>query len=203
MKKLLFLLLIALSGCKCLLSQIPPQYLYAGADCTAELPNYVEKVTVTDNCALATVVQTPAPGYLLDAVNQIVNVTIRATDVFNNSSEVTFTVTLLDTIPPVITADLTVINADDTVTYNTLVASMWEEVNRLYDRADLMIADAMEYFDESFPYEDFGIIKNDVDSTYYKRMMMTWTGPGHAKTSKGYRIWTFPMPFDTIILDRW
>ena len=190
MKKLLLLLLIALSGCKCLLSQLPPQFIYAGEDCTAPLPNYVEKVTVTDNCALATVVQTPAPGYLLDAVNQIVNVKIKATDVFANSSEITFSVTLLDTIPPVIT-------------YEELLGETWMEVNNLYNRADRMIADLMDNVDETFPYEDFGVIRDDADSAYYKRIMMTWTGRGHAKTGKGYRFWTFPMPFDTIILDKW
>lgn len=190
MKKLLLLLMIILSGCKCLLSQIPPQYIYAGEDCTASLPNYVERVIVTDNCALATIIQTPSPGFLLTAVNQITNVTIRATDVFNNFSEITFSVTLLDTIPPVIT-------------YDELLASTWLEVNNLYNRADRMIADLMEHVDETFPYEDFGVIRDDADSTYYKRIMLTWTGAGHAKTGKGYRFWTFPAKFDTLIFNHW
>lgn len=191
MRSFIFLVVMVLfSGCRCLLSQIPPQYIYVDSSCTAELPNYVERVTVSDNCALATVIQTPSPGFLLTSVNRITNVKITATDVFDNKSEVNFTVTLIDTMPPVIV-------------YDSLLADMWQEVNNLYDRADRMIADLMDSNDKYFPYEDFGVIRDDADSTYYKRIMMTWTGPGHAKTGNGYRFWTFPVPFDTIILDRW
>jgi hypothetical protein len=103
MKKLLILLVsVAFTSCKCVLSQVPPQVIYADADCQAQLPNYLEQVVASDNCELFAVTQTPEPGYVLDAQNQVVNVTIRAQDVFNNSTEVTFSVTLLDTIPPVL-----------------------------------------------------------------------------------------------------
>ena len=103
MKKLLILLVaVAFTSCKCVLSQIPPQVIYADADCQAQLPNYLEQVVASDNCELFAVTQTPEPGYVLDAQNQIVNVTIRAEDVFHNSTEVTFSVTLLDTIPPIL-----------------------------------------------------------------------------------------------------
>lgn len=103
MKKLLILLAaISFTSCKCVLSQVPPQVIYADADCQAQLPNYLEQVVASDNCELFAVTQTPEPGYVLDAQNQIVNVTIRAEDVFHNSTEMTFSVTLLDTIPPIL-----------------------------------------------------------------------------------------------------
>jgi len=190
MKKATILLMILFTGCKCLLSQIPPQYLYVDNDCQAVLPNYVEKVAVSDNCQLATVIQTPSPGFLLNSTVMSTNVNIKATDIFGNSSQVNFTVSLVDTIAPVIN-------------YDALLGETWQEVNNLYDRADMIIANLMEYTDDTFPYADFGVIKDDADSTYYKRIMLTWTGRGHAKTGKGYRFWTFPMPFDTLIFNHW
>lgn len=104
MKKFILFLFVVLlcSSCVCTLSQIPPQFIYAGENCSAPLPNYLEQVVASDNCELFAVTQTPEPGYVLDAQNQIVNVTIRAEDVFHNSTEVTFSVTLLDTIPPIL-----------------------------------------------------------------------------------------------------
>jgi len=102
MKKLLFLLLLPLIGCRCLISQVPPQYIYAGQSCEAPLPDYRLKVTISDNCQIENVTQTPSPGFLLMATNMITNVTIRAVDNSGNASQITFSVTLLDTIPPVI-----------------------------------------------------------------------------------------------------
>ena len=72
MKKFLGLIVVLLlaSSCTCLIAQIPPQYVLVGSNCQATLPDYVPQVTVTDNCQIASIVQTPAPGYILDAVNK-------------------------------------------------------------------------------------------------------------------------------------
>lgn len=102
MKKLLFLLLLPLIGCKCLMSQIPPQVVYAGQGCEAPLPDYRLMLSISDNCQVVDTIQIPQPGYMLSASNVITDVTIRAVDISGNISEVNFTVTMLDTIPPVI-----------------------------------------------------------------------------------------------------
>jgi hypothetical protein len=137
MKKLLILLVaVAFTSCKCILSQIPPQFVYAGATCTAQLPSYLEKVIASDNCALSLVAQTPEPGYLLDAQNQVVNVTIRAQDVFNNSTEVTFSVTLLDTIPPILEWPVSQINMTDEDVTN--MYKTWEAAVKVHGIAKWM-----------------------------------------------------------------
>jgi len=188
MKKLLFFFMIVLcSSCVCTLSQIPPQFIYAGENCSAPLPNYVEQVTVTDNCALAQVIQTPSPGFLLSSTNQLVSVTIKATDVFNNSSQVSFTVQLLDTIPPVING-------------MGLEANTYNKIDEMYNRADRMIASHMDNFDETFPYEQFGLTRDSQDSTFYKYGMMVWTYPAHAINGIGSRYWTFHHAGDTLVL---
>ena len=105
MKKLLFALaLTVLVGCTCI-GQIPDQIIYVGEDCTASLPNYLSFVTVRDNCEVTSVVQLPEPGLILDSSNPVVEVEITATDNFDNSSSIVFNVLILDTIPPVITLD--------------------------------------------------------------------------------------------------
>lgn len=188
MKKLIFLaVVLVFTSCKCILCQIPPQFIYAGENCSAPLPNYVEKVTVTDNCALASVVQTPSPGFLLNSTNQLVNVTIKAMDVFNNSSQVSFTVQLLDTIPP-------------TINGMGLEANTYDMIDGMYDRADRMVASLMDNFDATFPYEQFGLDRNSQDSTFYKYGMMVWTYPAHAINNIGSRYWTFHHAGDTLIL---
>lgn len=101
-KLLLFIFPLLFVSCTCTLAQIPPQVIYAGAECTAPIPDYRTQVIISDNCEIESVTQIPAPGYLLTSDNQIINVTIRAMDVFKNVTEAVFTVTLLDTIPPVI-----------------------------------------------------------------------------------------------------
>lgn len=188
MKKLIFLaVVLVFTSCKCILCQIPPQFIYAGENCSAPLPNYVEKVTVTDNCALASVVQTPSPGFLLNSTNQLVNVTIKAMDVFNNSSQVSFTVQLLDTIPP-------------TINGMGLEANTYDMIDGMYNRADRMVASLMDNFDETFPYEQFGLTRDSQDSTFYKYGMMVWTYPAHAVNGIGSRYWTFHHAGDTLVL---
>jgi len=189
MRKLLFFAIVVLfTSCKCVLSQIPPQYIYAGVDCQALLPDYKSKVTVTDNCAIKVIEQIPDPGTVLNAANQVVNVWIKATDVFNNVSQVTFTVALLDTIPPVING-------------MGLEASTYDMIDAAYDRADKMVANVMDHFDATFNYEQFGLDRNAQDSTYYKYGMMVWTYPAHAINGIGSRYWTFHHAGDTLVLN--
>ena len=182
----MFIALLA-SSCVCTLSQIPPQYIYAGTDCQALLPDYKSKVIVTDNCAVKLVEQIPDPGTILNAANQVVNVWIKATDVFNNTSQVTFTVALIDTIPPTISGEV-------------LTQSTYQMIDEAYNRADKLIVNVMEHFDATFPYEQFGLDRNAQDSTFYKKGMIVWTSTGHAVTGHGNRYWTFPSAGDTLIL---
>lgn len=138
MKKLIFLAIVSvfLSGCVCTIGQIPPQYVYAGAGCSAPLPSYLEKVIATDNCALFSVTQTPEPGYILDVNNQVVNVTIKATDVFKNSSQVTFSVTLLDTIKPILSWPTGQLNMTDEDVSN--LYKNWEAAVKVHGIAKWM-----------------------------------------------------------------
>lgn len=103
MKKLLFILAIALTGCTCVMSQtIPPQEIPINAGCQGIVPDFRALFTYTDNCGIDTVMQEPAPGYILTAEENSINIQIIALDVFNNFSTVTFPATVVELIPPVI-----------------------------------------------------------------------------------------------------
>jgi len=189
MKKLFVLLAVLLLGssCTCLLSQIPPQYVMVGANCEAPLPNFVPMVTVTDNCSIKSVVQTPVPGTILSVTNPTVTVVIRATDAFNNFSEVSFTVTAKDSQPPVITPT------------GDLLADNWLKINNMYDQADKMVAEQEAYFDATF---DWSAIPDSVrsDNQYNEKLMLTWTSPAHATTGYGSRVITFVSQNDTFTI---
>jgi hypothetical protein len=128
MKKLFFFLFASMlmCSCTCLLSQIPPQYIYAGSGCTAPLPDYRTQVTVTGGCTGFTVAQTPAPGYLLTATTKSSTVVIKATGTNNKSSQIQFVVTMLDTITPKI------------IPNGTLIGYQLEQSKALYDAGDLI-----------------------------------------------------------------
>lgn len=191
MKKLMFILSVMFiaSGCGCVLSQgIPPQYVMVNANCQAPLPDYVPQVTVTDNCSVASVVQTPAPGYMLSAVNQSVEVTIRATDTFGNFSEVKFMVTAKDDQPPVITPS------------GDLLADNWIKINNLYDKADQMVAEQEAYFDTHFDWETAGIPEDKRPiGEYDKKVLNIIVSPAHATTGYGHRMITFVSNADSYI----
>lgn len=190
MKKFLGLIMVLLlaSSCTCLIAQIPPQYVLVGSNCQATLPDYVPQVTVTDNCQIASVVQTPAPGYILDAVNQSVEVTIRATDVFGNWSEVKFMVTAKDEQPPVITPT------------GSLIADNWNMINSMYDQADKMLAEQEAFFDANFNWDGAGIPEDlrPIDQ-YNQKVLSILTSPAHATTGYGGRIFTFLSNNDSFI----
>ena len=115
MKKLIgFLIVAGLVACDCL-SQLPIQTIYVGESCEAPLPDYRDAVIARDNCVITSLVQAPLPGTILDASNPYVNVTIVATDISNNSSSVNIDVVIVDTTPPIMEVD------------TSLLAYSWED----------------------------------------------------------------------------
>jgi len=173
-----------------MLAQIPPQYIYVGENCEAVLPDYLTKVTATDNCSLASLIQIPEAGTILTASQTVTDVEIRATDSQGNHTSVNFNVILIDTVPPIITVDTT-LTADD-----TLYGSGYDIIEALYNQADKIIADKLTFFDENFPYQKLGLPVQD--STYFKEYLIVSTSPGFAITRQGGRIWSFWNPNDSI-----
>jgi hypothetical protein len=158
MKKLILILMSILSGCGCIIGQIPPQYIYAGADCQASLPNYLLRVTAIDNCTIANLVQTPAPNYLLTATNLITDVVIRATDNSGNFREMKFTVTLIDTIKPIFVVDTTLFG------YNA--AKMTE----FYDLADSYV----EKITDSVLFKKWLFVISHKDNLGFRERLITF-----------------------------
>jgi len=62
------------------------------------------------------------------------------------------------------------------------------------------LAQKMDEFDAAFPYHLYGLNKDDIDSTYYKQIMLISVAPGHAVTGLGHRLWQWENPGDTIII---
>lgn len=104
MKKLIIIFFLILSTALISKGQdqiIQDHFLYVSEEnCTADLPNYLDSVIVTDNCGVKSVIQEPPAGTVLDATTPQYTVTITATDDFNNVTKTSFIVTLLDTVPP-------------------------------------------------------------------------------------------------------
>lgn len=191
MKKTFLLLVVILlaSSCTCLLSQIPPQTIQVTANCQAVLPDYLPMVPATDNCGLASVVQTPEAGYILDAANKSVEVKIRATDLFGNFNEVSFMVTAVDTIKPVLSPS------------PELLAANWDTIHKVYDVADRLVAEQEQYFDENFDWEAAGIPADKRPTGQYDmKVLSILTSPGHAKTGYGSRVIMFQSNNDLYIV---
>jgi hypothetical protein len=183
MKRLFILssMLLLLASCSCVFSQIPPQYLYAGEGCGAALPDYLPKVIVSDNCGIDTLWQSPTRGTWLTVPTT--TVLIRAIDKFNNHTDLMFTVTLIDTVPPVITLG-----------DSSLISSVYDKIDNLYNIADRMLAETDLWATTQIPdslmtYED-----------YFNNTLVSWTDPGHAFTGEGMRVWTFAETGDTLII---
>ena len=181
MKKLLFLLsIVLLSSCSCLMSQIPPQYLYVDQSCGAAMPDYLTKIRVTDNCEIDTVWQSPTFGTWLTAPAN--NAMIRAIDKFGNHTDVLFTVFLLDTIPPVITAD------------TTMLVNAYGHIDNLYNTAERMLARQV-WFEESQAPDSL-----ITDEDFCNSTLLTWSDACKMFTGEGYRVHTFISPADTVII---
>lgn len=181
MKRVLFLLVAsALMSCRCLLSQIPPQYIYAQAGCQAPLPNYLNAVRATDNCELASITQTPSAGVMLNSVVKTTTVVIRATDVAGNFRQISFPVTMLDTVKPVITID------------TILLSYQSKQLGELYNAADeiLKVADQQlmaQTWIDTYP----GLREKLSDSTWYKQQLVVVSGPGYASDGRRHRFITY------------
>lgn len=164
MKKLVFFALILFTGCgRCILCQIPMQYIFVGENCQAPLPDYTGRVTASDNCSAPSITQTPAAGFILSDTGMITRVIIKATDKSGNSAQTSFDVALIDTIPPKIIVD------------NILLTSDMDIIKCLYDQADKIILKALENFDSNFPYAELGIPLPDSTQFYKNYLIMTRT----------------------------
>jgi len=183
MKKLLFLLsVILLASCGCVYPQIPPQYLQIDSTCGAALPDYLPMIRVTDNCQVVSIEQSPSAGSWLTIPTT--TVLIRATDNFNNHTDLMFTVTLTDTIGPEID-----------VLDSTLLVKAYDTIDGLYDMADRMLAQQV-WFEESMASDTLPT----ADEDYCNGIMLTWTDPCKAFTGEGFRIHTFIGQRDTVII---
>jgi len=163
MRKALLFLLAALlaSSCTCSLSQIPPQVIYAGEGCTAVLIDYKPYVTVKGGCFGFTLTQTPAAGTVLSASKQSVTVVIKATGTNLKSSQISFNVTLLDTITPKITP------------VGVLADYQLEQANHIYDAGDHVVKALFDTFNRNFALPDsLGGGKLPVDSSFFKKMLV-------------------------------
>lgn len=146
-------------------------------------------VPATDNCGLASVVQTPAAGYILDAANQSVEVKIRATDLFGNFNEVSFMVTAVDTIKPVLSP------------LPELLSANWDTIHKVYDVAERLVAEQEQYFDAHFDWEAAGIPEDKRPINQYDtKMLSVITSPAHAKTGYGSRVILFKSNNDEFIV---
>jgi hypothetical protein len=163
MKKIIvFLGVVLLSSCGCLLPQVVPQKVYAtSTSCSAPIPNYLPLFTANDNCEIASVVQTPVAGTMLTPTNKVATVTVKATDGSGNIKQVVFTVTLLDTIKPTFTI------APSLLSYQV------GQINDLYNFADRLVGEQddnlmRQSWIDSIP----GLRAKLADSAYYKKTLV-------------------------------
>jgi hypothetical protein len=170
MKKLFFFLFgsLLLCSCNCALSQIPPQFVYADANCSSALLDYRTYVTVTGGCFGFTLTQNPAPGTILNAANKSYNVDITATGVNLKTSNIHFLVTLIDTVTPKITP------------IGVLAEAKLKQINDLYDVGDRLVKSMFDVFDANFPYDSTHVAS--IDSSFYKKLLVV-----ASMDSLGYR----------------
>jgi hypothetical protein len=146
MKKLIILFIaFAAFSCKtpCLLGQLPNQIVYANSNCTAILPDYRSLVTITGGCTGFTVSQIPGAGTMVDVSSNPLDVMIRATGTNGRYSQISFTVTMADTITPKI------------IVAETSLNELLEKSNGLYDIADNMMGKIDEIVNNTFPFDSF------------------------------------------------
>jgi hypothetical protein len=140
------------------------------ANCSALLPDYTYMFRITDNCKVDSIIQTPLAGTIIDSLNSPLIVIIEAIDNSANSNQVSFTVTLKDTEPPMIIYD------------STLKVVNYQIIDELYDKADLALLEMMKQFKE--------------DSIYYDQNLQVTSAPARALNG-GYRFWQW-IPKDSI-----
>ena len=148
-----------LVSCNCL-PQIPIQTIYADENCEAILPNYLPDITVLDNCEGVILTQIPLPGYILNAANPYTEVIITAKDISGNLDVERFDVVLIDTIPPEIIMD----------------SSMF--ITDIESTSQIMTA----YHNSLGQFRDQ---HGGMDSTFYKKQLVTISGPGYNSDNFG------------------
>ena len=73
----------------------------AGAGCKFTVPDYTSLISATDDCGGVVITQSPAPGAELSVVhNDVVTITITATDDYGNDVSTSFDITLKDVTNP-------------------------------------------------------------------------------------------------------
>jgi len=87
----------------CPADQIIPTSSNGTGDCSGAVPNLVALTTAIDNCTLASITQSPAPGTAFGAAhNDMIFVIITATDIYGNFSTCRVKLTLVDNEVPTI-----------------------------------------------------------------------------------------------------
>lgn len=172
MKKLLFIIAVfAFVGCNCI-AQLPPQYIYVDSTCQAVLPDYTANVTVRDNCQVLGVSQSPEAGYILNAVDQTVDVTITALDNFGNESYMIFEVIAVDTIPPIIEPDSVLLNSYN-IYQNNLIKQYHKTILADLERADEVHPDTTWLSDGTYITKEQTLAEDSTfTQTWYENNMV-------------------------------
>lgn len=180
LKSLFFFLFagILLCSCSCLLSQIPPQNIYAGSGCTAIVPDYTPYVHATGGCSGVTVTQTPVPGTVLTSVvvNKAQPLIFKATGGNGKIKQRQTTITMLDTITPqfgAFTGPLALEQID----------TLMLKIGALYNIADDMTERLYKEADKVYPYDLYPgsgpSTQGEYDSSLYVTVSMKdLTSPG-------------------------
>jgi hypothetical protein len=162
MKKILFLICsILLTSCGCVLSQIPPQTIQVNQNCEGILPDYTKIPTATDNCPGTPLIrQSPIAGTILTVNNPAITVVITAVDAFGNVSKpMNVSVTLIDTVKPILhwpVAQINMSEQDMINLYDNWIAAVKVHgiAKWMYDRKwtqgisfkDSSVVDNLKYF---------------------------------------------------------
>lgn len=93
-KKLIFIFLLLLPVF--VLSQDLIGILYTDENGKAILPDYSSMLDIHDNCELSEIYQSPSAGFVVEG-QQVLNVTVRAYDIYYNSKTIYFNVYVIDT----------------------------------------------------------------------------------------------------------
>jgi hypothetical protein len=129
MKKLIILLSFFLTGCGCLIGQVPPQTIVAGANCTATLPDYRPFFSIAAGCTgFNPLTQTPIPGTLVTTANSPLTVFVKVTSKTNGKfDQKTIIVSIADTVTPKLTP------------IGILAEVTQKQVNDLYNAGDKLL----------------------------------------------------------------
>lgn len=155
MKKLIgFLILAVFVGCTCI-GQLQTQYLYADDACMAQLPDYLQIVSVSDNCSEVSLTQSPPANAYISVHTEV---TITATDQAGNINSSSFQVMLLDTIPPVLWFT-------DTIAYNV------NQIKDVYFTFVGWVVQDIQRFEDNFDWEQFNLDPNDPNMKCYTNVI--------------------------------